>query len=182
MNLKLISSLIATVALTACTTFRDIPPNSNITEVNKILGNPQHSCPISSDGSQYYLWGSASAGDVVGAQVNASGTVGPFTEVHTEKSFARLDTGTWTQQDVLCSFGHPYEIERLGFGEKRALIWTYRYEKDGTWPALMHVYFGGDETKVTHRHSGPDPMYEPDWGWPYPFWGFGVGFGFGFGF
>ncbi|ADU91145.1 hypothetical protein [Taylorella equigenitalis] len=181
MNYKLISGFLATVVLSACASFQDIPPNSNITEVNKVLGSPQNSCPTS-DGKQYYLWGRASKSNVVGALVDSNGTVGPFTEVHTEKSFARLDSGNWTQQDVLCSFGHPYEIERLGFGEKRALIWTYRYEKDNAWPALMHVYFGGDETKVTHRHSGPDPFYEQDyWGWPYP-WGFGFGVGFGFGF
>lgn len=150
------------ISLSACTTYRDIAPNSPIHEVLARMGEPSLTCPLE-DGGGRLIWSYQPMGQYAyGANVSKEGVVDSVESLLTDNYFRRLDSGTWTQQDVVCEFGPPAETERLGLGEKKALIWSYRYKQSNAWNSLMHVYFGGDETKVTRYHSGPDPMYERD--------------------
>lgn len=150
------------VSLAACATYRDIAPNSPVQEVIARMGQPSLVCPTP-DGGERLVWSYQPYGQHgYAANVGKNGLVDRVESVLTDSSFRRLDTGTWSQQDVVCAFGPPAETERLGLGEKNALVWSYRYKQGNAWNSLMHVYFGGDGSKVTRYHSGPDPLYEVD--------------------
>ncbi|MDO5678859.1 MAG: hypothetical protein Q4G54_00885 [Pelistega sp.] len=150
------------VSLGACATYRDIAPNSPVHEVLARMGQPSLTCP-KDDGGGRLVWSYQPYGQYgYGANVSKEGIVERVESVLTDTHFRRLDSGTWTQQDVVCEFGPPAETSRLGLGEKNALIWSYRYKQGNAWNSLMHVYFGGDGSKVTRYHSGPDPLYEVD--------------------
>jgi hypothetical protein len=78
----------------------------------------------------------------------------------TDDAFAQIRIGQWTQQDVKRAFGRPAETTIVGFAEKRALVWSYRYRQDGVWNSLMHIHFG-EGGRVTEFYPGPDQLFEP---------------------
>lgn len=159
-SLRIVLLCTFVLSLSACATYRDIAPNSPVQEVIARMGKPTLSC-LSKSGSERLIWSYQPHGQYAyGANVFPAGIVERVDSVLTDSYFRRLDTGNWSRQDVICEFGPPAETERLGLGEKNALIWSYRYKQGNAWNSLMHVYFGGDGSQVTRYHPGPDPLYE----------------------
>ncbi|HET7773880.1 MAG TPA: hypothetical protein VFK82_08655 [Burkholderiaceae bacterium] len=96
-------------------------------------------------------------------QVIESDATGQVRRVYnslTDEGFAQIRIGQWTQEDVRAAFGRPAETTIVGFAEKRARVWSYRYRQDGVWNSLMHVHFGEDG-RVSEFYPGPDPLFEP---------------------
>lgn len=148
------------LALSACTTYRDIPPNSPLGLVENQLGSPNYRCTLP-DGRQRLVWSQQPMGQYAyGANVNQDGLIDKLQSLLTDAHFKRLNEGRWTPADVACEFGPPAEIDRTGLGEKNEVVWTYRYKQSNVWNSVMYVYFGRDGEAVTHYHSGPDPRYE----------------------
>ena len=151
------------LALSACTTYRDIPPNSPLGLVENQLGSPNYRCTLP-DGRQRLVWSQQPLGQYAyGTNVNKDGHIDNVQSLLTDSHFRRLNEGRWTQNDVACEFGPPAEIDRVGLGEKNEVVWTYRYRQSNAWNSLMFVYFGRDGEAVTHYHSGPDLRYERWW-------------------
>ncbi|MDY0272605.1 MAG: hypothetical protein RBR37_08830 [Advenella sp.] len=148
------------LTLSACSTYRDIPPNSPISQVENQLGTPNYRCTLP-DGRQRLVWSQQPQGQYAyGANVNQQGNIDKVQSLLTDSHFRRLNEGHWTQSDVACEFGPPAEIDRVGLGEKNEVVWTYRYKQSNAWNSLMFVYFGRNGDAVTHYHSGPDLRYE----------------------
>jgi hypothetical protein len=78
----------------------------------------------------------------------------------TDDAFAQIRIGQWRAEDVRAAFGRPAETTVVGFAEKRARVWSYRYRQDGVWNSLMHIHFG-DDGRVTEFYPGPDQLFEP---------------------
>lgn len=157
----LLAALVASLA--ACASYRDVAPNAPLSEATRIMGQPNHSCDRP-DGSKQLVWSSQPMGQYIyGAQVDANNNlVGSVYSVMTGQNFRKLDSGVWSDQDVLCEFGTPAEIETLGLGEKREQVWSYRYKESNVWNKLLHIYMGKDGQQVTRWHTGPDPLFERD--------------------
>lgn len=156
-----LAGLVSTLA--ACASYRDIAPNSPVSEATRIMGQANYLCERP-DGGQRLVWSHQPMGQYVyGADVDPDGKlIGSVYSVLTPQNFKKLDSGNWTAQDVLCEFGLPAEVETLGLGEKREQIWSYRYKHSNHWNQLFHVYMGRDGQQATHWHTGPDPLFERD--------------------
>ncbi|MDY3331176.1 MAG: hypothetical protein SOX43_04360 [Pelistega sp.] len=164
-NIRRCSLPLLTLLLAACSTYRNIPANSPEQFVLAKMGTPTYQCQMP-DGSHRLIWSTQPSGQYAYATtVSADGIADKVSSVLNEEHFRRLNTGTWTQQDVVCAFGPPAETGRIGLGEKNEVVWTYRYKQANYWNNLMYVYFGRHGDKVTHYHSGPDPRYERDHYW-----------------
>lgn len=146
--------------LTACSTYRDIPANSPEQFVLSKMGRPTHQCQLP-DGSRRLIWSTQPRGQYAyGTTISKEGIADKVDSLLTESHFRQLNTGTWTQQAVVCEFGPPAETGRIGLGEKNEVVWTYHYKQANYWNNVMYVYFGRDGEQVTHYHSAPDPRYD----------------------
>lgn len=157
---------VALLSLSACSTYRDIPPNSPLTQVEQVMGTPNYRCTLA-NGRQRLIWSQQPLGQYAyGANLDQNGNIDKVQSLLTDTHFKKLDNDRWTQNDVACEFGPPADIEQMGLGTKNSLIWSYRYKQSGAWNSLMYVYFGPNGDAVTHYHPGPDPLYERwEWNW-----------------
>lgn len=163
--MRILSISLIALVITGCSSYRDIPANSSEQLVLQKMGTPTATCSRP-DGSRRLIWSTQPNGQYAyGSNISKDGVADKVSSLLTEANFKKLDTGTWTPQDVQCEFGPPAEIGRVGLGEKNEVVWTYRYRELNVWNNLMFVYFGKDGSKVTHYHSGPDPRYDPDTPW-----------------
>lgn len=153
---------ISVLALSACTSYRDIPANTPEPTVLQHMGQPNYSCE-KADGTRRLIWTTQPNGQYAYAtNISKDGFADKVVSILNNENFHKLDHGEWTQHDVVCEFGPPAEIGRIGLGEKNEVVWTYRYKQINHWNNLMYIYFGRNGDKVTHYHSAPDPRYDPD--------------------
>lgn len=151
---------LALSGLAACANIDTVAPGTPLTAVVSKYGQPTTSCPLA-DGRQRVVWSQQPSGSYAwGADVGADGRVGPVVPVLTDEHFERLAAGTWSQEAVRCEFGPPFHAGVSGLGEKRELVWSYRYEKGLTRHYVMNVFFGRDGTAVTEFHPAPDDRYQ----------------------
>lgn len=165
--MRIFSLSLVALVITGCASYRDIPANSSEQVVLQKMGNPTSIC-TRADGSKRLIWSTQPNGQYAyGTTVSKEGIADKVSSLLSEANFKKLNTGTWTQQDVRCEFGPPAEIGRIGLGEKNEVVWTYRYKELNVWNNLMYVYFGRDGHQVTHYHSGPDPRYDSELPWAF---------------
>ncbi|NOL50234.1 hypothetical protein [Pelistega europaea] len=163
--MRILMTTIAVLAISGCTSYRDIPANSSEQVVLNKMGTPTASC-TKSDGSKRLIWSTQPNGQYAyGANVSKNGVIDKVTSLLSDANFKKLNQGIWTPEDVRCEFGPPAETGRIGLGEKNEVVWTYRYKEINVWNNLMYIYFGRDGSQVTHYHSGPDPRYDTDNAW-----------------
>lgn len=126
------------------------------------MGRPTLSCPLP-DGGQRLIWSTQPAGQYAWrTDVDNSGRIDRVIPVLTDEMFRTLQSGRWTQEDVMCAFGPPAINAGVGMPSAHQVVWSYRYRQNGVWNSLMHVYFGSDGEYVTRMHPGPDPMFDRD--------------------
>lgn len=103
------------------------------------------------------IWSTQPSGQYAfGGNASKAGTLnGQIQQILTDAHFEVLRQGKWTQQQVLCEFGPPANIE--GVAKDNEIVWSYRYKQSSVWPSLMYVYFDSKGEQVTHFHPGPDP-------------------------
>ncbi|HUH88666.1 MAG TPA: hypothetical protein VL003_11560 [Pusillimonas sp.] len=148
--------------LQGCTSITTASPGTPLTQVEAEFGRHNYSCPLP-DGGRRVIWSRQPFGQFAwGTNVDAQGRVGQITQLLTDQHFRVLNEGSWTDEQVLCEFGPPAEIDAVGMPSVRQVVWSYRYQQDGVWNSLMYVYMGPDGKQVTRFHPGPDPMYDPD--------------------
>lgn len=165
--LGLMTTLGLAITLSACAGYRSVPTNATVMETLSIMGDANHICQRA-DGGQRFVWSRQPLGQYIyGADVGADGRlINGVQSVMTSENFRKLDSGRWSANDVLCEFGPPAETERLGLGEKREVIWSYRYKEANHWNKLLHIYLGPNGDYVTRWHTGPDPLYEREYFFP----------------
>lgn len=154
--------LLSTALLYGCASMTSVAPGTPLAQVESEFGRHNYSCPLP-DGGKRVIWSRQPFGQFAwGANVDAQGRVGEVTQILTDQNFAKLGQGTWTDQQVLCEFGPPAEIDAVGLPSVRQVVWSYRYLQNGVWNSLMYVYMGPDGKQVTRFHPGPDPRFDPD--------------------
>lgn len=160
MKSYLLPLLLACAALAGCAAPTAIPPGTQLAQAVAQIGRPNYSCTLE-DGRQRVIWSRQPFGQFAwGTNVNADGSITGIEALLTDRNFQKLAQGTWTPEQVQCEFGPPAEKGGVGLPSVRQTVWSYRYQQDGVWHSLMHVYFGYDGKKVTRFHPGPDPMFE----------------------
>lgn len=155
-----LAALLPVALLYGCAAPDSVPPGTPLAQVEAEFGRPNYSCPLP-DGGQRVIWSGQPYGQFAwGTNVDAQGRVGEVSQLLTDQHFQVLGEGTWTPQQVLCEFGPPAEESGVGLPSSIQIVWSYRYQQNGVWNSLMHVYFGQDGERVTRFHPGPDPKYE----------------------
>ncbi|HEY0297115.1 MAG TPA: hypothetical protein VGC69_17425 [Bordetella sp.] len=147
--------------LSACQNIdRAVKPGDAYAAVLARYGSPKLVCPRP-DGGQRAVWTLQPLGQYAwGVNVGADSRVERAEAVLTDEHFKVLDTGDWTPDQVRCEFGPPSEVETVGLGDMREVVWSYRYKEQGVWNAQMHIFMGPKGDHVTHHFHGPDPIYE----------------------
>jgi hypothetical protein len=153
---------LAVAGLTACANMTQVPPGTPLAEVQAQFGAPNFECP-QAGGGRRVIWTQQPMGQYAwGANVGTDGRLDRVMPLLTDAHFKVLEAGDWGPDRVRCEFGPPAQIDQTGLGEKREVVWSYRYKENGVWNSLMYVYMSRDGSKVTHFHPGPDPMYDDD--------------------
>jgi hypothetical protein len=146
-------------ALAGCANPTSVAPGTPLADVEQGYGKPSYTC-TRPDGTRRVVWSQQPSGSYAwGTDVDAQGRVVKVEEVLNDTHF-RLMREDWTPEQVRCEFGQPAEIREAGLGEKREVVWSYRYVQDIRWHSVMWVYMGADGKAVTHYHSGPDDRYQ----------------------
>lgn len=157
------AALLLSAVLAACASPTTIPPGTPLAQAEATLGRPNYTCQLE-DGRQRVIWSRQPLGQFAwGTNVNTDGSITGIEALLTDKNFRKLGQGDWTPEQVQCEFGPPAEKGGVGLPSNLQIVWSYRYQQDGVWNSMMHVYFGRDGKRVTRFHPGPDPMYEERW-------------------
>lgn len=142
-----------------------LPANTPLDSIVREYGKPTQTCTTDS-GQQRVLWTQQPFGQYAwGANITPDGRAERVELVLSNEHFERLREGVWTPERVLCEFGPPAKIDKVGLPSSRQIVWNYRYRENGVWNSLMYVYFGTDGKKVTHFNPGPDPLFSRDGFW-----------------
>lgn len=154
------AAVCVTLVLSACTSMKDIPAGTPLTEVQARYGAPTVSCPLE-NGTQRLIWSTLPMGQYAWSTTLApDGRVGPIDQILTDSAFNQVKGGDWTRERLQCTFGPPAEVSIVGLPGSQSQVWSYRYRQAGAWNSLMHFYFS-DDGRVVRMHPGPDPMYDP---------------------
>jgi hypothetical protein len=146
--------------LAGCANIDTVAPGTPLAAVVGKYGEPTTTCSRP-DGQKRAVWSQQPSGSYAwGADIGADGRVGPVVSVLTDEHFERLAAGTWSQEAVRCEFGPPYRIGVSGLGDRREVVWSYRYMKELTRHFVMNVFFGRDGVAVTEFHPAPDDRYQ----------------------
>jgi len=91
------------------------------------------------------------------ADFDNDGHLSSFRQILTTQDFSKIQINRSTQEDVLQTFGKPEQISYFPATDRR--VWTYRFRKEGVWPAFMHVSF--DQNGVVRlTQIIRDPRYD----------------------
>lgn len=153
---KLLLSLGLASVLSGCVNITSVPTGTSASSILQKYGAPIAECPLA-DGGKRMVWTTQPSGQYAyGANFNKDGNLsGTVQQILTDEHFNVLSQGRWTQQQVLCEFGPPANIE--GVAKNSEGVWAYRYKQSFVWPSMMFVYFDSKGGHVTHFHPGPDP-------------------------
>ena len=141
-------------------TWAQVAPGTPLADVQAQFGRPNFARRPTAAGAS--SGPSSPWASTPGAPMSAPTAGRPVLPLLTDPHFKVLETGTWGPDRVRCEFGPPARIDEAGLGEKREVVWSYRYKENSVWNSLMYVYMGRDGSGVTHFHPGPDPMYDED--------------------
>lgn len=148
------------LALAGCTTMADLPAGTPLNQIQAQYGPPSTVC-TTSDGGQHLVWSTQPNGQYAwGTTVNTQGQTGAVVPILTDANFKQLAQGSWTEDQVICQFGPPAEIDTVGLPGSTQKVFSYRYRQSGAWNSMMYVYFDRYTGLVTRFHPGPDPRYE----------------------
>lgn len=152
-------TLAGAVALVGCGSLNDVKPGDPLSMVEQRFGKPATTCRLA-DGGQRMVWSQQPFGQYAwGADIGADGRISTITQVLDDNVFQKLADGVWTPERVLCEFGPPEKIDKVGLPGDLKVVWSYRYRQYGVWYSLMYVFFGTDGKEVTQFFAGPDPMF-----------------------
>ncbi len=157
-----LAALSTAFLMVGCAQIKDVPSGTPLFDVEQQFGAPTTICEPNGQNLRA-VWSQQPYGHFAWATtVDEAGLVDGFEQVLTDQSFKKLGEGVWTPERVLCEFGPPEEIGKVGLPSQLKIVWSYRYRQYGVWYSLMYVFFGTDGKEVTEFFAGPDPMYDQD--------------------
>lgn len=115
------------------------------------LGAPTSIYPLA--GGERLQYSRAPMGyEVTNVDLDASGHVAAVVQELDERLFDRtIKVDQWRQDDVLRTYGRPYEITRVGSFD--GTVWSWRYMQINN-PRLLYIYF--DPQGVVRRYHSAD--------------------------
>ncbi|MEZ2354627.1 hypothetical protein [Caballeronia sp. RCC_10] len=90
--------------------------------------------------------------------LDGSGKVISVREVLQENEFYRAEVGRWTRDDVLVTFGRPFETAY--FKRTDRAVRSYRYVESNINHMIFDFYFD-DQGVLRQTQKQPDPRYDP---------------------
>lgn len=91
------------------------------------------------------------------ARIGPDGRLQSFEQVLTDEKFATVQIGKTTRDEILRTFGTPYETSYLPLKDYE--VWSYAFQKHGLWNVLMHIHFDRSGVVQLMLH-GPDQRFE----------------------
>ncbi|GAA4358991.1 hypothetical protein GCM10023165_54570 [Variovorax defluvii] len=123
------------------------------------LGTPTATYALPGGGERLQYSRAPAGFEVNNVDLDAGGRVVAVRQELDERLFDRTiqpGVGTWRTDDVLRTYGRPFEITQVGSFDGN--IWTWRYKWQNT-PRLLYIYI--DPNGVVQRyHTGDDLMLE----------------------
>ena len=117
------------------------------------LGTPTATYPLANGGERLQYSRAPMGFEVTNIDVDASGHVASIRQELFEGLFdSTIKPGVWRVDDVLRTYGRPYEITRVT--SFNGDIWTWRYKAINA-RRLLYIYVGPDGV-VDRYHTGDD--------------------------
>lgn len=121
------------------------------------LGRPTATYPLPNGGERLQYSRAPMGFEVSNIDVDAGGRVVSVRQELYEGLFdSTIKPGVWRVDDVLRSYGRPYEITRVTSFEGD--VWTWRYKSMNT-RRLLYIYVGPDGV-VDRYHTGDDLSFQ----------------------
>ena len=148
----------ATVMLAGCASDPTrLQAGATRAEVLQQLGQPTAVYPMPGGGERLQYSRAPAGTEVSNVDVDAAGRVVSNRQEMQEYLFdSTIKTDTWRLDDVLRTYGRPYEVSRVSSYD--GVVWSWRYQVLNN-PRLLHIYMD-PAGKVTRYHTGPDLMRE----------------------
>ena len=122
------------------------------------LGAPKETYDLPNGGKRL-MWPTQPMGSTTTAvDLDASGKAVSVRQVLQENEFYRAEVGKWTRNDVLTTFGRPFETAY--FKRTNREVWSYRYMENNVDHMLFHFYFD-DQGILRQTQKQPDPKFDP---------------------
>ena len=134
-----------------------LPAGVTRAEVLQQLGQPTSEYPMPGGGERLQYSRAPAGTEVSNVDLDAAGRVVSNRQEMQDFLFdSTIKTDTWRVEDVLRTYGRPYEVTRVASYD--GVVWSWRYKSLNNF-RLLHIYMdaGG---KVTRYHTGPDLMRE----------------------
>ena len=130
-----------------------LPLGSTRAEALQQLGAPGAAYPLPGGGERLQYSRAPSGFEVNNVDLDAGGRVVSVRQELDEALFgSTIQSGTWRTEDVLRSYGRPFEISRVISFDGEVWAWRYRTLNN---PRLLYIYIGPDG-RVDHWHTADD--------------------------
>ena len=151
-------AMAATVMLAGCASDPTrLQAGATRAEVLQQIGQPTAVYPMPGGGERLQYSRAPAGTEVSNVDVDAAGRVVSNRQEMQEYLFdSTIKTDTWRLDDVLRTYGRPYEVSRVSSYD--GVVWSWRYQVLNN-PRLLHIYMD-PAGKVTRYHTGPDLMRE----------------------
>ncbi|MGI4777828.1 MAG: hypothetical protein ACRYGA_06855 [Janthinobacterium lividum] len=147
-------AMAATLLLAGCASDPSrLPAGVTRAQALQQLGTPTSVYPLTGGGERLQYSRAPMGTEVSNVDLDATGRVVSNRQEMQDRLFdSTIDAATWRQDDVLRTYGRPYEITRVSSYD--GVVWTWRYKTINS-PRYLYIYI--DRTgKVTRYHTGPD--------------------------
>lgn len=147
-------ALAAVMALSGCALDPTrLPLGSTRAETLQKLGNPSATYPMPGGGERLQYSRAPSGVTVNNVDLDASGRVVSIRQELEDGMFdITIKPGVWRVDDVLRSYGRPFEISRVRVFDGD--VWAWHYESLNN-PRLLYIYIDPDGV-VDHYHTADD--------------------------
>ena len=130
-----------------------LPLGSTRAETLQKLGQPTATYPMPAGGERLQYSRAPSGFAVNNVDLDAGGRVVSVRQELDEALFgSTIQSGAWRTEDVLRSYGRPFEVSRVTAFDGEVWAWRYRALNN---PRLLYIYIGPDG-RVDHWHTADD--------------------------
>ncbi|SFM33097.1 hypothetical protein [Variovorax sp. OV329] len=145
------------VALAGCASDPvNLQPGMARTDVLQRVGAPTATYPLAGGGERLQYSRAPMGFEVTNVDLDASGRVSSVVQEMDERYFSQIQVDQWRVEDVLRTYGRPYEISQVS--SFNGNVWSWRYLQVNN-PRFLYIYV--DPQGVVRRyHVGDDLRYD----------------------
>jgi len=148
----------AAVALAGCASDPvNLQPGMARTDVLQRVGAPTATYPLANGGQRLQYSRAPMGFEVTNVDLDAGGRVVSVIQEMDERYFAQtIQVDKWRVEDVLRTYGRPYEITQVS--SFNGNVWSWRYLQINN-PRFLYIYVD-PEGVVRRYHVGDDLRYD----------------------